>query len=187
MAKIGIDFGTTNSLIVAYNKENNKFYYFNYDKYDVTKPIPTSSTVWFHDNSIIVGSDAKDNINTYSGIEGHHFEKSIKLKLGHSHGVNIFGDIKQPCSIAAEILRFIKKVAIYDWKAEKSGVDLNSAIFTVPINFNGIQRLSLRKAAQEAGIQVTTFIHEPFAAIIGYFFTKEIGNSTNDVIAELKK
>ena len=31
----------------------------------------------------------------------------------------------------------------------------------------------MRKAANEAGIEVSTFIHEPFAAIVGYFFTRE--------------
>ena len=186
MAQIGIDFGTTNSLIVAYDKNRNQFSYFNFDKYNTTQPIPTSSTVWYHDQSKIIGSEARENINRYAGIEGHHFEKSIKLKLGQEYGVNIFGKTGQPHSIAADILRHIKRVAIDEWKADKAGVDVNRAIFTVPINFNGIQRKSLRKAAQEAGIEVTTFIHEPFAAIVGYFFTKETANSKQNVITELE-
>lgn len=186
MAQIGIDFGTTNSLIVAYDKKRNQFFYFNFNKDNITQPIPTSSTVWYYDNSITVGSEARENINRYAGIEGHHFEKSIKLKLGQEYGVNIFGKPVQPHIIAADILKHIKRVAIDEWKADKSGVDLNRAIFTVPINFNGIKRKSLRKAAREAGVEVTTFIHEPFAAIVGYFFTKEIANSTQDVITELE-
>src|SRR4051794_17083676 len=101
MAQIGIDFGTTNSLIVAYNKQINQFYYFNFDK-DDRKPIPTSSTVWYYDNSITVGLEARENINKYAGIEGHHFEKSIKSKLGQEYGVSIFGKIVQPYMIAAD-------------------------------------------------------------------------------------
>lgn len=184
MAQIGIDFGTTNSLIVAYDKKKHRFYYFTFDE-DDGKPIPISSTVWYHDQNIIVGSEARKNINSYAGIEGHHFEKSIKLKLGNEYGLNIFGKTIQPYSIAADILRNIKRVSEKKEKENPSGVDLNRAVFTVPINFNGNQRKSLRKAAQESGIEITTFIHEPFAAIIGYFFTKESTNSVEDVINNL--
>jgi molecular chaperone DnaK len=187
MAQIGIDFGTTNSLVVAYDKENNQFTYFSFNNEDTTQPAPISSTVWYHDNSVKVGSVAREKINTYSGVEGHHFEKSIKLKLGQEVGVNIFGKIVQPYSIAADILKHIKRVAIEDWKADKSGVNFNRAIFTVPINFSGIQRKALRKAAQEAGIEVTTFIHEPFAAIVGYFFTNEKSSSLDNIISNLKR
>ena len=169
MAQLGIDFGTTNSLFVAYDKKRNQFTYFNFSG---DRPIPTSSTVWYHDNSISIGSDARENINTFAGVEGHHFEKSIKLKLGNEYGVNVFGNNVQPYMIAAEILRHIKRVAVEDWAAVQAGVDVHRAIFTVPINFNGIQREALRKAAHEAGIEVTTFIHEPFAAVVGYYFTK---------------
>lgn len=183
MAKIGIDFGTTNSLMVAYDRRTNEFTYFNFNE---EKPTPISSTVWYHDQNIIVGSGARENINTYAGIDGHHFEKSIKLKLGQEHGVNIFGEIVQPHSIAADILKHIKKVAQVEWIAENNGVELNTAIFTVPINFPGIQRKALRRAANEAGIEVTTFIHEPFAALVGYFFTKQKGNSIQDITKELQ-
>jgi molecular chaperone DnaK (HSP70) len=175
MAQIGIDFGTTNSLVVAYDKKKHKFTYFSFNNEDTTQPAPISSTVWYYDNSVTVGSVARENINTYAGVEGHHFEKSIKLKLDQEYGVNIFGRTIQPHSIASDILKHIKRVAIDQYKADKSGVDMNRAIFTVPINFSGIQRKALRKAAQEAGIEVTTFIHEPFAAIVGYFFTNEKG------------
>jgi molecular chaperone DnaK len=185
MAQIGIDFGTTNSLIVAYDKGTNQFYYFNFDE-DDGNPIPTSSTVWYYDQNIIVGSEARKNINTYAGIEGHHFEKSIKLKLGQEYGVSVFGKTIQPYNIAADILRHIKSVSEEKENVNPLGVDLNRAIFTVPINFNGIQRKHLRKAAQEAGIEVTTFIHEPFAAIIGYFFTKERAYSSQEVIERLE-
>jgi molecular chaperone DnaK len=186
MAQIGIDFGTTNSLIVAYEKENHKFSYFSYELGN-DNPVPISSTVWYFDQKIVVGSQARKSIHDYSGVEGHHFEKSIKLKLGHENGINIFGKTIQPYKVAADILKHIKNVAIEDWKADKSGVDLTRSIFTVPINFNGIQRTALRKAAREAGIEVTTFIHEPFAAIVGYYFTKSTAGNFQEVIEELHK
>lgn len=184
MAQIGIDFGTTNSLIVAYDKTRHRFSYFHFIPGSLS-PVPTSSTVWYTDGNVVVGAEARENINTLSGIDGHHFEKSIKLKLGDENGLDIFGTMTQPYKVAADILRHLKTIAIQKWNAQKSGVDLNKGVFTVPLNFNGIQRNALRKAANDADIEVTTFIHEPFAAVVGYFFTKELSKTANDVINEL--
>jgi molecular chaperone DnaK (HSP70) len=184
MAQIGIDFGTTNSIIVAYNQATNQFSYFNYLNDDIQKPVPTSSTVWYHDGNVIVGSEARNNINELSGVQGHHFEKSIKLRLGQTNGVNIFGRLVQPYMIAAEIIKHIKRIAKENWIADLVA-NTERAVFTIPINFNGNQRNALRMAAYEAGIDVTTFIHEPFAAIIGYYFTKNNEVNTQEIIAEL--
>lgn len=173
MANIGIDFGTTNSALVSYDKEKNEFLYFNFNE-DLTKPKPVSSTIWYHDDTITIGSNARQNINTYSGIDGHHFEKSIKSKLKSDIGINIFGQSVPPFIIAGEIIKYLKNQAATLWMAEKLGVNLNSAVFTIPLNFNGLQRNALRKAANEAGIEVTTFIHEPFAAVVGYFFSQSV-------------
>ena len=181
MAKIGIDFGTTNSLMVAYDKQKNEFTYFNYDG---ERPAPIPSTVWYNDNKIRVGNDAREKIHGFSGVAGHHFEKSIKLKLGTEYTADIFGQTVSPSLVAAEILKHIKTVAIEDYKADKVVDDLRKAVFTVPINFSGKARRDLRTAANEAGMEVSTFIHEPFAAIVGYYFTKET-RSYDAIISDL--
>ena len=62
--------------------------------------------------------------------------------------------------------------------------ELNSAVFTVPVNFNGKARKELRKSAREAGIEISTFIHEPFAAVVAYYFSKW-GNDISRVVREL--
>ena len=182
MANIGIDFGTTNSVLVSYDKKNNKFDYFHFAG---DKPIPTSSTIWYHDNEIIVGKNARDNIHTFYDSEGHHFEKSIKLKLGQDYCVNIFGENYTSSDIASEIIKQLKNEAIKRLGSYISYIDINKAVFTVPINFSGKARRNLREAANKAGIEVSTFIHEPFAAIVGYYFTKN-SNSFNDIINELQ-
>lgn len=186
MPNIGIDFGTTNSVIVAYNKKKNEFTYFNFARGRGGAPIPTSSTVWYHDNIVEVGKNARDNINKYGDVEGHHFERSIKLKLGSGQNLNIFGASVKPYVVAGTILNHLKQTAINDWHADKAGVDLSRAVFSVPINFNGEARRDLRKSANEAGIDVTTFIHEPFAAIVGHFFTKYQAEKSEDIVQKLK-
>ncbi|MBO5223225.1 MAG: Hsp70 family protein [Clostridia bacterium] len=182
MSSIGIDFGTTNSLMVAYDKQKNKFSYFSYNG---DKPTPISSTVWYHDNKITVGSEARENIHRFSETEGHHFEKSIKLRLGSEYTANVFGVKTTPSAVASEIIKHIKRVAEIEYKADKIVDDLRQAVFTVPISFNGKARRDLRKAANEAGIEISTFIHEPFAAIVGYFFTKE-NRSYDSIISDLQ-
>jgi molecular chaperone DnaK len=182
MPRAGIDFGTTNSIIVAYDKKKHEFLYFNYEK----GPVPTSSTVWYHDGEVIVGIEARQNIHTFSNVEGHHFEKSIKLRLGNSNSINIFGNEVQPYKVAADILKHLKKEAKDRWHAEKSGVRLDSAVFTVPIKFTGKQRMALRQAANEAGIEVTTFIHEPFAAIIGHYFSVNPSSNANTILKQIR-
>lgn len=48
----------------------------------------------------------------------------------------------------------IKKHAEVDSGADLSNIDMNQAVFTVPINFSGEARRDLRKSANEAGIEV---------------------------------
>lgn len=182
MPHLGIDFGTTNSLAVAYSKQEHEFYYFSKIG---SKPVPVSSTVWYHDNIIEIGNSARRNIHKYADVEGHHFEKSIKSFLGTDVNRYIFGQAVKPYEIAALILKKLKDMAINQWKALDTGVDMTKAVFTIPINFSGTARSDLRKSANEAGIEVSTFVHEPFAAIVGYYFTS-IQTSYEDVIERLR-
>ena len=186
MSSIGIDFGTTNSLIVAYNKGKNEFSYFNYTDELGDIPVPTPSTVWYHDDKVEIGRAARENINLYGDVEGHHFERSIKLKLGKAGQLNIFGTAVQPYKVAGAILSKLKKTAIEEYSALKVGADMNRAVFTVPINFDGQARRDLRKSANEAGIDVTTFIHEPFAAVVGHFFSKYEKDNAETILQRMK-
>lgn len=183
MANIGIDFGTTNSLIVAYDKRKHEFNYFNFEG---IRPVPTSSTVMYYDNKKTVGKEARAKMFRYDGVEGYHFEKSIKTKLGTDYETNIFGKNVAPYVVASEILTHLKSEAINKWNAIQAGVDLNKSVFTIPVKFSGKARKELRKAANDAGIEVTTFIHEPFAAIVGYYFTKDNNSTFSEVISNLR-
>lgn len=183
MPKLGIDFGTTNSVAVAYDKTKHQFTYFNYED---GVPSPISSTVEFHDNETIVGSQARDRMARYADVDGYHYERSIKSKIGSEENVYVFGERKEPKDIAALILKNLKKQAIDEAGALKARVDMNNAIFTVPISFNGKARRTLRKSANMAGIDVISFIHEPFAAIIGNIFTRKDFLSNDEIIEAVK-
>ncbi len=186
MGKIGVDFGTTNSLMVLFDKteEQPSFSYFNLKGH---RPAPTSSTVWYHDNEIVVGDEARNSISRFGDIEGHHFERSIKLKLGSGKNIDILGEIVQPYKVAGTILSYLKKQATEKWKANELQADFDRAVFTVPINFSGEARRDLRKSAHDAGMDVITFIHEPFAAVIGHYFTRKEDTSLVEIMNDLRQ
>ena len=167
MAKIGIDFGTTNSSLVAFDKESGQFSCFTSTG---TPDKPTPSVVWYHDKHVIVGKTAKEKVNAFSNMPGHHIETSIKSKLGSGKKISVLGRLVQPYEIVADIIKHIKKTAETE-KADSRNTNYNQAVVTIPINFNGKQREELRKAFNLAGISIDTFIHEPFAALIGFMHT----------------
>ena len=70
MARLGVDFGTTNSMMVSFDKTNNEFKYHNYYG---GKPTTTSSTVWYFDNKITVGNESREKMYQFADIDGHHF------------------------------------------------------------------------------------------------------------------
>jgi molecular chaperone DnaK (HSP70) len=58
---------------------------------------------------------------------------------------------------------------------EQYGLDVDAATVTIPIYFDGKSRRELREAADQAGIFIKTFVHEPFAAVVGYCCDAEGG------------
>ncbi len=82
----------------------------------------------------------------------------------------IFGKPKYTWQVASEIFQFLKK----DAQSRYGNFPvLQEAVITVPLYFTGKQRRAIRKAAELAGINVKTFIHEPFAAVVGYLFSDQ--------------
>jgi molecular chaperone DnaK len=158
MNAYGIDFGTTNS-IAARCDAAGKITAFT----DRETNLPHPSVIWYRGDQTIVGSKAKHEIKGYAGVAGHAFVQSIKRKLGKDQTITIFGERKPVYEIAADIFSFLKTQARNEY-----GDDLENVVVTVPVKFHGTARRELRKAANRAGIEISTFIHEPFAAIIGY-------------------
>jgi molecular chaperone DnaK (HSP70) len=65
--------------------------------------------------------------------------------------------------IAARHLRRLRLSA-----SEFLGKGVNAAVITVPTNFSETQRSALMEAAEDAGLDVLQFIHEPVAALMAY-------------------
>lgn len=161
---VGIDFGTTNSVAAVYDKRIKKTRALT----ERVSNMPHPSVVWFRGNEVIVGREAKRNLNRFAQRAGNHFERSVKRKLGQNQIISVFGERKRSYEIAGEIFRFLKSQG-----EREHGVNIEEAVVTIPVHFKGEARRDLRKAAAEAGINIKTFIHEPFAAVIAYRYIAE--------------
>ncbi len=195
---VGIDLGTTNSIISKY--ENGSFTVFK----DKTRELIPSS-VNFKSNGFDVGVDALDNPENYvssikrimgknlteisSYMEMFNFEFSEKNNMP---ALKINDQMYTAIDISSIILSHLKKIA------ESSQSDnLMGAVITVPAYFDDVQRQATKIAAQSSGIEVMRLINEPTAAAIAYgldaeksgiFVVYDFGGGTFDVsILSLEK
>jgi len=159
MNGIGIDFGTTNSVVAICEGRTGR----TRGLTDPDSNLPHPSVVWFRGDGVEVGRRAKHQIQGFAEVPGNFFVRSVKRELGKGKRYGIFGEEKAASDVAAEIFRFLKNRAKRDHK-----VDVEAAVVTVPVHFDGRARRELRKAAADAGVHIKTFIHEPFAAVVGY-------------------
>lgn len=171
MSAIGIDFGTTNSVMSVAFEDGNEL---NTQPFlDKETKLPHPSVVWFKGNDIIVGSEAKAHLNTFVDVPGNRFISSIKTNLGDHLRYDILGLEYQPYQIAGEIFKYLKNYALKEYKTFITK-EISDCVVTVPISFTGNERNTLRKAANESGLHIKTFIHEPFAAIVWYMFMNDL-------------
>ncbi len=153
---IGIDLGTTNS-VVSYMQKDGTW-----------KVIPnpegkntTPSVVAFKPNGEeIVGDAAKRQMVTNPDTI-----YSIKRKMGTSEKVHINCLNKDftPQEISAKILAYMKKYA-----EDNLGEKIEKAVITVPAYFNDAQRQATKDAGIIAGLDVVRIISEPTAAALAY-------------------
>lgn len=159
---IGIDLGTTNSLVCCFIDGE-------------TKIIPnrlgdnlTPSVVSIDDDKIYVGKVARERKILYPDMTAEVFKRS----MGTSKEF-ILGDKKFN---AEELSSFILKSL-----KEDAEIFLNEkieeAIISVPAYFNDDQRKATKKAGEIAGLKVNRIINEPTAAAIAYGIDKREANT----------
>jgi len=188
---VGIDLGTTNSL-VAFVNDGTAEAVAGVDGKNVLVP----SIVHFRpDGSVLVGDDAKPYLTTAPERTIY----SVKRLLGKSYGdlatvqsrfgyriidededrlvkIAVPGPDGQdryysPIELSAEILKALKARIEAELKTEVS-----RAVITVPAYFNDSQRQATRDAGRLAGLDVLRIVNEPTASSLAY----GIGLARND-------
>ena len=163
---IGIDLGTTNSLVAS-----------------VISGMPTiisdgeyrliPSKVLYQKNDVLVGHDIPEHKNIISSIKRYLGKKlkdidtlALPFKID-KESEDIFiqtqQGLKTPVEISSEILKKLKQIA-----TERFQDDIFGAVITVPAYFDEGQRQATKDAAQLAGINVLRLINEPTAAALAY-------------------
>lgn len=172
---VGIDLGTTNSLVASVRSGS-------------ATPLPDEdgnnivpSVVRYSEDGQWVGSQARthaqtDPVNTIISVKRligrsladiqkrypslpYHFQESdnglplLQTKAG----------VKNPIQVSADILKALNE------RAEQSlGGELEGVVITVPAYFDDAQRAGTKDAATLAGLKVLRLLNEPTAAAIAY-------------------
>ncbi len=172
---VGIDLGTTNSLVAALRS-------------GITEPLADAngevilpSAVRYHADRVEVGASAKeagasDPLNTIVSVKrlmgrgvGDVKQLGGQLPYRFSEGQSQMPFIetvqgpKSPVEISAEILKALRQRA-----EEGLGGELVGAVITVPAYFDDAQRQATKDAARLANLNVLRLLNEPTAAAVAY-------------------
>ncbi len=189
---IGIDLGTTNSL-VAYIKDGQPVCV----KSENGRSTLVPSVVHFTENQeVIVGDAAKlklisDPANTIysvkrlmgksykdvSGLEGFFGYKILDDDTEALVKIKVKDKFFTPIELSALILKELKKIVEQDL-----GAPVSKAVITVPAYFNDNQRQATRDAGKLAGLDVLRIVNEPTAAALAYGIGQSTDHSENGEI-----
>ena len=172
---VGIDLGTTNSLVAALRS-------------GITAPLADAegqvilpSVVRYHPDHVEVGAQAKlaaasDPFNTISSIKrlmgrgladvkqlGEQLPYRFREGESQMPFIETVQGARSPVEVSAEILRALRQ------RAEAClGGELVGAVITVPAYFDDAQRQATKDAARIAGLNVLRLLNEPTAAAVAY-------------------
>jgi molecular chaperone HscA len=171
---IGIDLGTTNSLVAAVR--NSIATVINDAQ---GRPLLPSIVRYVAADDIQVGYEAQarqsiDPLNTVVSVK-RFMGRGLKDVVHAENAPYDFVDapgmvqlktvagVKSPVEISAEILKVLKRRA-----EDALDGDLVGAVITVPAYFDDAQRQATKDAAQLAGLNVLRLLNEPTAAAVAY-------------------
>jgi molecular chaperone HscA len=175
---VGIDLGTTNSLVAFINPDKDAQVI-----NDTGKGVLVPSIVHFgQTGDVVVGNDAKDFLITdpqntifsvkrllgrsYKDIENYKDFFSYKVIDDDSESlvkIKVGDKFYTPIELSGLILKELKARAEHALKTP-----VNRAVITVPAYFNDSQRQATRDAGKLAGLDVLRILNEPTAASLAY-------------------
>ena len=170
---VGIDLGTTNSLVAAVRSGVAEILTDEKGR----KSMP-SAVRYLKNNEVQIGhavmqNKSSDTANTFFSIKrlmgrGYAEAKGMNLpyELSESEGSVRFNTLHgelSPVEVSAQILAKLRQQA-----EDSLGDDLVGAVITVPAYFDDAQRQATRDAARLAGLDVLRLLNEPTAAAVAY-------------------
>ncbi|HEX7341366.1 MAG TPA: molecular chaperone HscC [Rhodanobacteraceae bacterium] len=174
---IGIDLGTTHSLIGCFDGSEPRLFPNALGDY-----LTPSAVSLDDDGRIIVGQAARDRAITHPATTVSHFKRWMgsarETQLGHKNF--------RPEELSALVLRSLVADA-----ETALGEKVREAVISVPAYFSDAQRKATRAAGELAGLKVDRLINEPTAGALAYGLTQspdgsrflvfDLGGGTFDV------
>jgi Fe-S protein assembly chaperone HscA len=172
---VGIDLGTTNSLIAVMDPTGPRI---------LSGIVPSVVSVTPSDE-VIVGAEAREMLITHPersaysvkrlmGRGTEDIQEELKLfpfRLADSSGpvlkLQLGEKVMTPPEVSAHILRKLKLDA-----EQALGTPVTQAVITVPAYFNDAQRQATKDAGRIAGLDVLRLVNEPTAAALAYGLDK---------------
>lgn len=175
--KIGIDLGTTNSLISYYSEDGPKII-----PNRLGKNLTPSVVSIDEDETVYIGEIAKERM----AVHPEQCVAIFKRSIGTDKEYELAGKKYKAEDLSALLLKYLKEDA-----EEFLGEEIEEAIISVPAYFNDQQRKATKRAGMLAGLKVERIINEPTAAAISYglhnrnentkFLVFDLGGGTFDV------
>ena len=173
---VGIDLGTTHSLIGAYTEHGSTLF-----PNALGDPL-TPSVVSVDGDTVLVGQAARDRLISHP----QHTVASFKRWMGSSRETRLGDRSFRPEELSALVLRSLLADA-----ETALGEKIAEAVISVPAYFSDAQRKATRSAGELAGVRVERLINEPTAAALAYglqqreqesrFLVFDLGGGTFDV------
>jgi molecular chaperone HscA len=195
---IGIDLGTTNSLVAHVSATGEPVALRDCDD-DVLIP---SVVHYVQDGRVLVGRDAlalaeshpEDTIISVKRFMGRGADDAETRRLGPYRFATDKGPVVKfavarervvtPVEVSSEILAYLRE------QAEDALGAVGGAVITVPAYFDDAQRQATKDAARLAGLEVLRLLNEPTAAALAYgleskqngtFAVYDLGGGTFDI------
>jgi molecular chaperone HscC len=174
---VGIDLGTTHSLIGHYGPDGPVLIPNALGSFLTPSVVSLDS-----DERLLVGQAARDRLST----QPRSVAATFKRYMGTDRSVNLGGRKFRPEELSAMVLRSL----VADAEAHL-GSTPTEAVISVPAYFSDSQRKATRVAGELAGLKVERLINEPTAAALAYglqerkdestFLVFDLGGGTFDV------
>ena len=174
---VGIDLGTTNSLIAYFTEEGPKII-----PNRLGKNLTPSVVSVDKEGNVYVGETARERMSLYPDSVAMAFKRS----MGTERIYDLSGHRFKPEELSSMVLRSLKEDA-----ESFLGEEITEAVISVPAYFDDKRRKATKRAGELAGLKVERMISEPTAAAVAYglydktkdtrFLVFDLGGGTFDV------
>lgn len=159
---VGIDLGTTNSLVAYFSPEGPKII-----PNRLGKHLTPSVVSVDEDGNVYVGETAKERMSLYPDSVASTFKRS----MGSDREYVLSGKRYRAEELSSLVLRALKEDA-----ETFLGESVTEAVISVPAYFDDQRRKATKRAGELAGLVVERIISEPTAAAIAHGLYDQEGN-----------